>query len=139
MKVKQKIVQQMAEMYGLFIRQDSPVLLAQNFGNQKSPTKEQRKDFLSSLAISETEFGSNIDIDRLPTLSEPDFSGTLDSPMCVYVTKAVDISQPESKKEDESDEEIDEKFDSSYLSNSLVQSEKTNKYTQKANRENRMI
>ena len=57
--------------------------------------------------------------------------------MCVYVTNAVDISQPQAKQEEESDDEVEEKFDSAYLNNSLVpgQGQKTtSRFTPQANR-----
>ena len=57
--------------------------------------------------------------------------------MCVYVTKAVDISQPQAKQKEESDDEVEEKFDSAYLNNNLVSGQgqtTTNKYTPQANR-----
>jgi len=86
------------------------------------------------LAASEVEFGSSIDLDRLPIETPSDFSGTLDCSMCVYVTSAIDISQPQSKQEDESDDEVEEKIDSAYLNNKIVTGAKTFKFAPQSNR-----
>ena len=85
----------MADLHGLYLRQDSGVLATQDFGNRASPTKAQTNQFLKSLAASEETFKEGVDHERLPkNAPSSDYTGTINNSMSVYVSSAVDISQP---------------------------------------------
>ena len=107
MKAKENLVKQLAESFSLYIKSDSPVLAACDFGKKRvKPTKAMTQDFLEKFGQSEATFSENIDTAKLSEFKTSKKKvDTFDQSMVVLVKNAVNIAQPLIKQQIDDTEE----------------------------------